>query len=384
MNDDELDKLFDIEEPDKEDDSPAKEAEEELAEPAEEKKEAGDKHTDKEPEKEVITEDDFKDDPKEEKRKKREEEKRKKAKETAQAILAAEKYFEDSRKKRLQERMKKREERLLAKKDLPPLKDRTFLDNFPLSFKHTILALIGVTVLTIILMIAFNPMFRIEKIKVEGNYALSDDEVIEATGLDYHDHILRILGVNVSEITASNPYIRKISVTLDFPSGVNIKIEERKKIAYVRYADGYFAIDSEGTVLELSSTDSEEAHPLLCGLDIDSVVLGQTLNFDGNTRFQKLIIVLGAALEADQNSDDPDYSFFDNVQEIRILPSGMIFMTITLPNGSSLQVKLNDIETIADDMHWLVFVIEEGKLNDLPDGALDMTGEQPIYSEYDY
>lgn len=374
MNDDELDKLFDIEEePDKEEDSPAKEAEEDVVEPEEEVTIVEDKT-------EHISEDDFKDDPKEEKRKKKEEEKRKKAKETAQAIMAAEKYFEEARKKKLEERRKKKE----ARKDLPPLKDRTFLDDFPLSFKHTMMALIGITVLTILLMLAFHPMFRIEKIKVEGNYALSEEQVIEATGLEYHDHILHVLGVNYSEILSSNPYISKINISIDFPSGINIKIEERKKIAYVKYADGYFAIDSEGTVLELSSVDSEDAHPLLCGLDINNVVLGQKVDITGNTRFQKLVIVLGAALEADQNSEDQDYNFFENVREIRILPSGMIFMTITLPNGSSLQVKFADIDTIADDMHWIVFVIEEGKLNDLPDGVLDMSGDQPIYSEYDY
>ena len=62
----------------------------------------------------------------------------------------------------------------------------------------------------------------------------------------------------------------------------------------------------------------------------------------------------------------------------------MIFMTITLPNGSTLQVKLADVETISDDMHWLIFAIEEGVLNDLPDGSLDMTDDNRIYRQYGY
>ena len=67
-----------------------------------------------------------------------------------------------------------------------------------------------------------------------------------------------------------------------------------------------------------------------------------------------------------------------------MMPNGTFFLTITLPNGSSLQVKLNDIESISDDMNWLVFSIEDGVFNDFPDGALDMTGERPIYNEYGY
>ena len=372
MNDDELDKLFDIEDDKAKEDAPSDKEEAELKEPAEKKEE------------EVITEDDFKEDPEEEKKKERQEQKRLKAKQRAQAIIAAERYLEDARKKKLEERAKKREERLLKKQDLPPFKDRTFLDDFPLTFRQTMSALIGITVLTILLMLAFHPMFRIEFFNVEGNYALTTEEVIEQTGLDYHDHILKVLTVNPSKIYAENPYISKITVSVNFPSGVHIKVEERKKIAYIKYADGYFAIDSEGTILEFSSSDSPDAHPLLCGLDVNNVVLGGHIDLEGNTRYQKLIIILGAVLEADQNSDNDEYSFFENVQEIRILPSGMIFMTITLPNGSTLQVKLADVETISDDMHWLIFAIEEGVLNDLPDGSLDMTDDNRIYRQYGY
>ncbi len=375
MNDDELDKLFDIEEEGSKEDAPSDKDEAELNEPSGQEKE------------EVITEDDFKEDPEDirkKEKKEKEEQKRLKAKQRAQAIIAAEKYLEESRKKKLQERMKKREEKLLRKQDLPPLKDRTFLDDFPLSFKQTMAGLIGITVLTIILMLAFHPMFRIEFFNVEGNYALTKEEVIEQTGLDYHDHIIKVLAVNPSRIYAQNPYISKINVSISFPSGINIKVEERKKIAYIKYADGYFAIDSEGTILEFSSSDSPDAHPLLCGLDVNNVVLGGHIDLEGNTRYQKLIIILGAVLEADQNSENEEYSFFDNVREIRILPSGMIFMTITLPNGSTLQVKLADVETITDDMHWLLFAIEEGVFNDLPDGSLDMTDDNRIYRQYGY
>ncbi len=97
-----------------------------------------------------------------------------------------------------------------------------------------------------------------------------------------------------------------------------------------------------------------------------------------------MIIVLGAVLDADADSLDDGYSFFESVQEIRLVPSGYFFMTVTLPNGSTLLVKLSELEKVSDDMHWLMFVIQEGKLNDFPDGVLDMTDEDPIYGQYDY
>ncbi|MCQ2504123.1 MAG: FtsQ-type POTRA domain-containing protein [Saccharofermentans sp.] len=390
MNDDELDKLFELEEPDTNEEPSSEEKEGDTVEPEESVKEESVKEEpseEKESKAQSIKEEDFKDNiekEQEEKRKRKEEARKEKARQTAQTILAAENYFEEARKKRIEARRQKREEKLLLKKDLPPLKDRTFLDDFPLSFKHTMMALIGITVFVIVLMLGFHPMFRIENISIEGNYAMTNEEIIEATGLNYHDHMLKVLAVNYSDILASNPYIRKINISINFPSGINISVEERRKLAYIKYADGYFAIDAEGTVLELSSFDSEDAHPLLCGLDINNVVLGGRVDIEGDVNFQKLVIVLGAALEADQSADNEEYSFFENIREIRILPSNIIFVTVIMPNGSELQIKFSDIDTIGDDMHWLMFVIEQGKLNDLSAGVMDMTGDQPIYSEYDY
>ena len=312
------------------------------------------------------------------------ESKKDRAAETEKAMELAEKYIDELREKRKAARLARREAKSRKKEGLPPLNQRSYLNDFPLSFRTTVLSLLAILFLTLIFLVAFHPMFRISRFNIEGNYALTDEEVIEASGLDYHDHFLKLLSFSPSSIEADNPYIRSITISPDFPSGININVVERRKIAYIKYGDGYFAIDSEGTVLEFSSSPSPDAHPLLCGLDIDHVVLGGRVDVSENSRYQKLVIILGAILDADQLTNDSEYSFFESVQEIRMMPNGTFFLTITLPNGSSLQVKLNDIESISDDMNWLVFSIEDGVFNDFPDGALDMTGERPIYNEYGY
>ncbi|SEV86806.1 Cell division septal protein FtsQ [Ruminococcaceae bacterium KH2T8] len=314
----------------------------------------------------------------------KEDKKAQRAAEREKAMKAAEKYLEQIKAKKRAERKAKREERLKKRSELPPLKERTYLDDFPLSFKTTILVLIGLVILAAGILVAFHPMFRIDNFIIEGNHALSEERLMEITGLDYNDHVFQVLAVNRSSIKAHNPYIYDIDITFTIPSTVHITVQERQKIAYIKTPDGYFAVDAEGTVLEFSSQPSEDAHPLLCGLELDRVVLGEKIDLENNYQFQKMIIVLGAVLDADADSLDDGYSFFESVQEIRLVPSGYFFMTVTLPNGSTLLVKLSELEKVSDDMHWLMFVIQEGKLNDFPDGVLDMTDEDPIYGQYDY
>lgn len=234
--------------------------------------------------------------------------------------------------------------------------------------------------------VALSGLFRVKNIEINGNYAVSDERIIELAGIEPGDFIFRFDWLpTVARIKAQEPYISDISIHSVFPSGIRIEVEERAKIAYIRLPDGYAAVDEEGTVLELSADYTERVHPVICGVYTDHAVLGHKLEIENYRDYQKMIIVLGSVLAADRNntSADDEYSFFENLQEVRIIPSGMMFLTIKLPGENTVQVKLNDINTITDQMNWLVHVVEEGKLDDLSDGVLDMTGEEPIFRPYD-
>ena len=67
---------------------------------------------------------------------------------------------------------------------------------------------------------------------------------------------------------------------------------------------------------------------------------------------------------------------------MRAISSGLIFLTIELPDGTILQVKLAGIEHIADDMQWLLYAIRGDAFEGLPAGSLDMTEEEKIYRAY--
>lgn len=276
-----------------------------------------------------------------------------------------------------------------------PLKDRVFLKNFPLTFKQTILCLAVIALLIGIWSFFCMPFFRIKTINIEGNIVLSDEYILERAGIEYDEHLFANVGGELfdilsldygnleDELEASTPYIKNIEISVSFPSTINIEVTERNKVAYIRMPDGYAAIDEEGIVIELMTLDdSVEGHAVITGLDITYARLLEPIGIENSKQYQKAIIILGAILASDINGEQSDYNMFDNVQELRMLPSGEIFLTIVLPNNSTLLVKMDSVETINEDMTWLRFAILEGSIAVLPDGSLDLTGEEYIYRPY--
>ncbi|MCR4689276.1 MAG: FtsQ-type POTRA domain-containing protein [Saccharofermentans sp.] len=257
------------------------------------------------------------------------------------------------------------------------------------------IALVSLVVL-IVCLIAFLPAFRLRTVQIEGNIVLTDEEILEMAGLEYDKHLMSGVSGNLwdvlclnygnteKQIMATNPYVEDITITIKLPSTVYIEVKERSKIAYIKTPDGYAALDRNGLVLELESgEDAEDVRPLICGMQLDSINLGSTVEIKNRSDYDKAIIVLGAILAADNASVGGSYSMFANTKEVRILPSGYVFLTIYSPSQNLIQIKLSDTEGINEDMEWLLYAINANAFDNVTgDGALDMTGDEYIYDEY--
>ena len=255
---------------------------------------------------------------------------------------------------------------------------------------------LAVAIIVMVILVLFLPAFRVRNAHIEGNVALSDQEVLNEIGLEYDAHLMSGVSGNIFDILClnygkteerirrENPYIEDIRISIKLPSTVNVQIKERRKVCYIRTPDGYAALDKDGIVLELSSFDANKSvNPVICGLNVTSAELGKKVQISNMNDYKKAIIVLGAILAADNASVGGDYSMFENTSEVRILPSGYIFLTIYSPSGHLTQIKLNSTETISDDMAWLLYLFNADAFDKITaNGALDMTDEDTIFKEY--
>ena len=283
-----------------------------------------------------------------------------------------------------------------AKKKPAPKKEKTLAEAIPLNKKSIAAICIAVALVVMVVLVLFLPAFRVRNAHIEGNVVLTDEEILREVGLEYDAHLMSGISGNIIDILRldygkteerikkENPYIEDIRITIQLPSTVYIRIKERSKVCYIRTPDGYAALDKDGIVLELCSFDSGvTVNPIICGLNVTSAELGKPVRIENMNDYKKAIIVLGAILAADYASVGGDYSMFENTSEVRILPSGYIFLTIYSPSGHLVQIKLNSLETISDDMAWLLYAFSGDGFDKITvDGALDMTGDDNIFHEY--
>lgn len=269
------------------------------------------------------------------------------------------------------------------KKSEKKSKGKEYLPDFPYDFKTVLSVLLAVCAIVFIWCIIFHPAMRIESIEVNGNYEFTDEEIMDALGVHVGDHIMTPTLMQCMSLERSTPYIDDVSVHISLPSSLVINVTERHKLAYIKVPDGYAVIDDEGVILEFCTFDADDVHPVLCGLDLDGVVIGQRTDITDSLKFQKMILVLGAVLDADRGSIRNDgYHFYNSVREVRIVSSGLIFLTVELPDGTVLQVKLAGVENIDENMQWLLYAIRADAFEGLPAGSLDMTEDEKIYRAF--
>lgn len=253
-----------------------------------------------------------------------------------------------------------------------------------------------VLILGLVALIWFLPAFRVRNVHVEGNVSQSDQDILRQLKLEYNSHLMGGVSGNILDvirldygkteerIKRENPYIEDIRVSVKLPSTVDVTVKERSKICYIRTPDGYAALDKDGIVLELSSNDtSKRVRPVICGLNVKYAELGKPVTIGNSNDYKKAIIVLGAILAADNASIGDSYSMFENTLEVRMLPSGYIFLTVYSPSGKLIQIKLNSLEKISDKMAWLLYAFNSEALDkNKTKGFLDMTGDDPTLREY--
>ena len=251
-----------------------------------------------------------------------------------------------------------------------------------------------VLLITVVMLFLFLPAFRVRTVTIEGNVELTDEQVLEEVGLQYNAHLMSGVSGNLIDILSfnygkteekirnENPYIADISISIRIPSEVRITVKERRKIAYVNTPDGFIALDRNGTVLELcSGKNTQTVSPVIYGISVESAKLGERVKVRDENSYKKAIIVLGAILAADNATIGDKFDMFEHTKELRVLPSGYMFLTIYTASGKPVQCKLNKTDKINDYMTRLLYLFNSNAFDQVTvKGTLDMTSDEFIFN----
>ncbi|OFP36130.1 cell division protein [Corynebacterium sp. HMSC071B10] len=92
----------------------------------------------------------------------------------------------------------------------------------------------------------FTPMMPVHGVNVDGNAALSPEQVEELTGIVPETPMGRVDVRAAAEGVAANPWVKSATVKRDWPSSIQVDVEEYTAVAFVALEDGTHLIDAEG------------------------------------------------------------------------------------------------------------------------------------------
>ncbi|MBO4264591.1 MAG: FtsQ-type POTRA domain-containing protein, partial [Clostridia bacterium] len=122
-----------------------------------------------------------------------------------------------------------------------------------------ILTVIGTAAVLAALVFCFIKFFVVKEITVTGSKRYSDEEIIEASQIEYGvNTVFGVKGKNASKnITSKSPYILKAIIKRHLPSKIEIKLEECDAEYYFKLGDEFFITDKALKILEKINVSSE-------------------------------------------------------------------------------------------------------------------------------
>lgn len=139
----------------------------------------------------------------------------------------------------------------------------------------------GAVIVVLALTMLILPIFKINKIVVEGNSYYDDESVARMAGISAGDELFGWdMQKSCNAIMAAYPYASDIYVSIEFFT-VKIEIVEKPTVMYAECQNQYFSFDRSLRVLEIKSDGEEAFSPFLRVKlpSVSSVQVGQNVQF---------------------------------------------------------------------------------------------------------
>ena len=208
-----------------------------------------------------------------------------------------------------------------------------------------------------------SPLFNIEEIEVKNNEIVSEDTIISLSGLSKGQNLFKFLRFKTIQDIMKNSYIEEVNIKRKLPNKVLISIKERKRSFNVEFLNGYFYINNQGYILEISE---EKANlPVIKGISTDEnkIVEGNRLNEEDLRKLETILQIMNICKSYELDSkisgiditDDNNYIIFMEQEK----------KTIYIGDDSNLSNKILYVTTIIEEnkeKEGTIYV--NGNLND--------------------
>ncbi len=212
------------------------------------------------------------------------------------------------------------------------------------------------------------PLFNVQRVTVNGLYALNEDEVISKIYYKDNVNIFAVDSGRFERELEKIPYVKTATISKKLPNEIIVDIVERDCIGYMLYgSDIYVYIDGEGIVLDMQNYTMDNK-PFFEGLGIAEVVKGEKLSAFDEDVFD-IAITLANAFDK--------YDFGDKIVRIKLDNTVDLIFYI-----NNIKVLFGSVDDIYKKMNWIDTIVNK-QLDENVSGVLDLryVDKYPIFKE---
>ena len=129
--------------------------------------------------------------------------------------------------------------------------------------------------------ISMMPTMAFGSIEVQGRQNLSKEEILASAGLKGTANILAVNRAEVARRLQQDARIELIAEGYQWPFSYVITLRERNVNAYIPSKEGFVAVDRTGKVLQVQRRFSHMAAPIISGVTLPSLLVGETIADEG-------------------------------------------------------------------------------------------------------
>lgn len=220
-----------------------------------------------------------------------------------------------------------------------------------------------IAIITFVFIFIFrSDFFLINTINVDGNYIISDEEIINTSRIDIGSHLFNYNKGKVEGRISNFPYIKEVNIRRKLPKTVEIQVEEREAYVQFSHLSSYILVDNEGYILEIKEEEVENI-PVFTDFHIEDHMRKNILEEEGIENLESFI------------TDSDNGLLMSKIDEIVYEDDYNI--NISLKNGIAVAFgPLNNVKYRLSLLNDIILHIEENEIN--TQTILMNKGENPI------
>ena len=115
-----------------------------------------------------------------------------------------------------------------------------------------LLRVLSVLLTAVAIVAALTLFFKVDQVAVSGNERYSEQEIIEASGVEQGDNLILLDKYRIAQrLYTQLPYISEVRINRQLPDTLLVEVVETQAVAVIKGGSSNWLLDSEGKLLEV-------------------------------------------------------------------------------------------------------------------------------------